>query len=93
MEKTVPEMINMLTLGGCPIVIDVSSTDYSVAATAKVKGISCISGTVIYVDIKNERSGATVSNVPLRAGVMQITGIMKIYNAGTDAAGIVLWVD
>jgi hypothetical protein len=92
MERTMPEMINMLTLGGSPIVIDLSTDDYDVATTVKVKGISCISGTVIYVDIKDE-GGTTVNDVPLRAGVMQITGITKIYKDKTDADGIVLWVD
>jgi hypothetical protein len=92
MERTVQEMLNQMTPGRNPVVVDISSTDYTVSTTRKIKGISSITGTVIKVDLTDEYSTVN-TGILLPAGYIGVTGITKVYKTGTDATGIVLWTD
>ena len=89
MQKELDKMIYELTVDGDLLVADISSTDYTVPAGAKIKGIIIGDGTVVSVDIKNS-DGTTVSGVLIVGpGIEPLpNNVIKVNKSGSDSTKI-----
>ena len=92
MQATDNEYLGQLTnLGDAVESVDVSASDHTVVMTG-CRAITCISGTVIYVDF-TDGDGTSQTNVPLPAEIrlIPIRKLTKVYSVGTDATLIRIW--
>jgi hypothetical protein len=93
MEKSVSKMLYELTGDGDLLAVSPFSSDFTVPALTKCKGIIIGNGTVVSLDVKNS-DGSTVSAVLISGpGTIPIpNNIIKVNKSGTDATSIWLIV-
>jgi hypothetical protein len=76
--------------GKAPVIVDLSSADWTPPSGFEVGKLTCTSGATIKIDWYD--GTYTVSGLILPAeAVISIVNVSKIYRTGTDAVNLVAW--